>query len=415
VPAKAGPCIFPATAQPTCNAVGRKRGLRREAVQVPRRKGSLSEERPPSFLSHAVENPRPLEPAFTRLAGGVAQDREPEPTLHRGEAMDKQQAVCVGIDVSARELVVALGSEAEVRTFGNSRSGHQQLLAWLRRRGATRVCLEASGNYSLDLALRLSQQADLELALANPRLVRRFAESLGQRSKTDPVDARVLAEYARRMPLARWQPPSRAALQVRALTRTIAALTRMHTQQRNREHAVTASEALPAALARELARHQRYLEQRIAGLRRQAQRLVAREPELGRRYQHLLSVPGIAEASALQILGELAVLPATLDARQWVAHAGLDPQHHQSGSSVHGTPRISKAGNRYLRAALYMPALVAVHHDPSLGGFYRRLQERGKAKLAALTAVMRKLLHGIYGMFRRDLDYDGHLLAPASA
>ena len=89
---KAGPCIFQDTAQPSCDAVGSTRGLWREAVQVPRRRnGSLSEERPPSFLSQAEENPRPSEPVFTRLAREGAQDREPEPTLHRGEAMDKTE------------------------------------------------------------------------------------------------------------------------------------------------------------------------------------------------------------------------------------------------------------------------------------------------------------------------------------
>lgn len=371
-------------------------------------------ERPPSFLSHAVENLRPREPAFTRLAGEVAQDREPKPTLTRGKSMNKSEVVCVGIDVSARELVVAVGGQESEQRFANTRLGHQALTGWLRRQGGSvRVCVEASGNYSLDLALTLSQQSGVELEVVNPRLARRFAESLGKRSKTDPVDAHMLAEFAARMPFTAWQSPSATALQLRSLVRTIAALTRIATQEKNRRHAAAASVVLAPMIARELQRHTRYLEQRIAKLRQKAQRLVARDPQLERRWQHLLSVPGIAEVSALQILGELAVLPATLDARQWVAQCGLDPQHHESGSSVQATPRISKAGNRYLRAALYMPALVAVRYDASAAGFYQRLQQRGKAKLAALTAVMRKLLHGIYGMFRRDQDYNGQELFPA--
>jgi transposase len=327
--------------------------------------------------------------------------------------MDKPEAVCVGIDVSARELVVAVGGQWEVQVFANTRAGHQQLLACLRRqRAPVRVCLEASGNYSLDLALALSGSPGIELGVANPRMMRRFAESLGKRSKTDPVDARVLAEFTARMPLTPWQAPSRAALQLRTLVRTIAALNQIATQQKNREHAVQASAVLAPVVARELARHTRYLEQRMGKLRQQAQRMVQRDAELQRRWQHLLSVPGIGEVSALQILGELVVLPPTLDARQWVAHCGLDPKHHESGSSVQGKPRISKAGNRYLRAALFMPALVAVRCDAAAGGFYRRLQERGKAKLAALVAVMRKLLHGIYGMFEHGQDYDGLKLFP---
>ena len=123
-------------------------------------------------------------------------------------------------------------------------------------------------------------------------------------------------------------------------------------------------------------------------------------------------MPGIGEVSALNLLGELAVLAPGLSVRQWVAHSGLDPTHHDSGSSVHKPARISRAGNRYLRRALYMPALVAVRHDPHLRAFHQALLARRKAKLQALMAVARKILHAIFGMFRWRADYDGSRLFP---
>ncbi len=118
------------------------------------------------------------------------------------------------------------------------------------------------------------------------------------------------------------------------------------------------------------------------------------------------------DVSALNLLGELALLAPNLTVRQWVAHSGLDPAHHDSGSSVHRRARISRAGNRYLRRALYMPALVAVRHDPHLRAFYHALIARHKAKLQALMAVARKMLHAIFGMFRGRTDYDGSRLFP---
>ncbi|MBZ5631322.1 MAG: IS110 family transposase [Acidobacteriia bacterium] len=333
--------------------------------------------------------------------------------------MNKSEAgerVWVGIDVSARELVMARSQGEIIRgeRYANTAAGHQQLLERLRGlRLPVTVCLEASGTYSLDLALALARAGgQIQLSVANPRQVRRFAESLGERSKTDPVDARVLCQYAARMPLAVWQPPSPAVLRLRALSRAIAGLVRLCTLHKNRQHALAASAAMPALLVRELERQTRYTEKRITQLRRQAVRELTRDAELLRRWRHLLTVPGLGEASALAVLGELAALPAGLDQRQWVAQAGLDPKHHVSGSSVEHKPRISKAGNRYLRAALYMPALVAVQHDPSLGAFYQRLVARGKAKLQALVAVMRKLLHAAWGMFRHDQPYDGSKLCP---
>jgi transposase len=325
--------------------------------------------------------------------------------------------VFVGIDVSAREMTVAVkaGDERDaVRSFPNTTAGHQQLRRCLNAHGQhIAVCLEASGNYSLDLCLALHADAAIELTVVNPRLARRFAESLGTRSKTDPVDARVLCAYAQRMPPVAWQPPNPASLRLRALTRAVDAMTRMLTQEKARQHAAEASAALPRLVITEIRRHQHYLEQRIQRLRREAVRVVREDADLARRFRLLQTTPGIAEVSALQVLGELAVLPTTLDARQWVAHAGLDPRQHRSGTSVQRAPRLSKVGNQRLRRALYMPALVAVRHDPHLRGFYQRLCANGKAPLQAVAAVMRKLLHAFHAIIRLDQPYDGARLCPA--
>lgn len=326
--------------------------------------------------------------------------------------------VFAGIDVSARELVVAIGrgeQDAELIVVPNTAAGHRQILRQLLRRqpGRARVCLEASGNYSLDLCLALDAEARVELSVVNPRQARRFAESLGKRSKTDPVDARVLREYARRMPQQRWQRPSAAALKLRSITRALDGLTKMAAQERNRMHAAAASQALPAVVRRELTRHRQAIDQCRRRLAREALQLLAGEPALRRRFELLDSIPGVGTLSALLVLAELAMLPQTLDARQWVAHSGLDPRQVKSGTSVEQKPRISKVGNRHLRRALYMPALVAVQHDRYLRRFYERLLGKSKTKLQALTAVMRKLLHAIHAMFAHDQMYDGAKLCPA--
>jgi transposase len=212
------------------------------------------------------------------------------------------------------------------------------------------------------------------------------------------------------MPWVPWQPPSPVALHVRALTRAITDLGALHTQQNNRAQAAAASQALPVLVVKEMQRHQKYLEQRMTRLRREALRLIADDPELDRRFHLMLTTTGIAETSALQILGELAVLPDMLDARQWVAFSGLDPRLFKSGKSVEKRPRISRGGSRHLRRALYMPALVALRRDPYLRGFYQNLLARGKARLQAVVAVMRKLLHALFAMFRNNQPYDGSKL-----
>jgi hypothetical protein len=162
---------------------------------------------------------------------------------------------------------------------------------------------------------------------------------------------------------------------------------------------LTSENKLRRAAVKEMQRHQKYLEKRMTRLRREALRLIAGDSELDRRFRLMLTTTGIAETSALQILGELAVLPDMLDARQWVAFSGLDPRLIKSGKSVEKRPRISRGGSRHLRRALYTPALVALRRDPYLQGFYQNLLARGKARMQAVVAIMRKLLHALFATF----------------
>jgi len=319
-----------------------------------------------------------------------------------------------GIEVSAQELVVARRQEGRLeplRSFANTAEGHQALVRYLRRAGrGVRVCLESTGLYGLDLALALSAQEGIEVMVANPRAVRHFATALMKRSKNDQIDAGVLEQFAARMPFQAWQRPSPAALGLHALARRLGELVQMQAAEKNRQHAAGLSQAIPAAIRRDLARSLRAQARAIERLTREARKLIAQEPELAERFALLDSVPGIGETSAVQILAELAVLAPDLEARQWVAGAGLDPREYRSGSSVQKKRRISKAGNKHLRRALYMPALVAVQHDPHLRAFYQHLLAAGKLKMQALVAVMRKLLHAFHGMFKTHQPYDGSKL-----
>jgi transposase len=323
--------------------------------------------------------------------------------------MDKISAC--GIEVSARELVVArMGQKAhvELQRFANTLAGQQQLLQTLTRGvQRVRVCLEATGVYGLDVALLLSGHAQLEVVVANPRAVRHFAQAMMRRSKSDPLDAVVLWEFAQRMPCTPWVRPEQDTLALWAIARRMQALTEQRTAEKNRQHAAGVSQALPQCVRDSIARSLRAVDREIKKLRAAALACIARAGKLQARYAQLCSVPGIGEVSAIQVLAELQMLPADRDVRQWVAFAGLDPREYRSGTSVRKAPRISKVGNRHLRRALYMPALVASRCEPHLRGFYEHLLAHGKKKRPALIAVARKLLHAIYGMFRSGQVYDG--------
>jgi transposase len=334
--------------------------------------------------------------------------------MNKLKASSTELAFC-GIDVSAASLSVALIKAEQhlvQREFSNTASGHRLLLVWLGQCGAmVRVALEATGVYALDLALALDADAHCQVAVLNPKLVNRFAQTL-VRNKTDAADAVVLAEYSRRMPFTPWSRPSVEQLRLRALGRYIASLTTELTGVKNQLHAAQICSLTPRVILLDLKQAQTRLERRLAKMRQEARKLVAADHLLQRRFDLLTTMPGIAETSALSILCELVMLPPEMTVRQWVAMSGLDPSHRESGTSVHQPARISRAGNRHLRRALYMPALSAARHDPHLRAFYRALVERHKTALQALMAVARKMLHAIFGIFKSDKPYDGQRLFP---
>jgi transposase len=331
-------------------------------------------------------------------------------------SISNRTTMFAGIDVSAALLAVALqpenGEGFEQREFANSRAGHKQLVRWLlQSASAVRVTLEATGIYSLDVALALDAAAGIEVAVLNPKTANRFAQTLG-RSKTDKADAVALSEYSLRMRFVAWRRPAKIALELRQISRHIAALTEEATRSRNRLHAAQGSEMTPRCVRDDLKMSIADLKERIAGLRSKAVTMIRKNAELDRKFQQLVAIPGIAETSAVQLLGELAGMDPEMTVRQWVAHSGLDPVHQQSGSSIHKPSRISRHGNRYLRRALYMPALVGARFDPHMKAFYTLLQARHKTKLQALMAVARKLLHAIFGIFKTNTTYDGTKLFP---
>jgi transposase len=243
--------------------------------------------------------------------------------------------------------------------------------------------------------------------VVNPRVTKDFMRARMHRTKSDATDAVATLEFVKRLPFTPRTPPAQEILALRAIARRLTALTLTGGQERNGRHATARCRELPGVLEAESTAHLEFLKASIQRLTREALGIVQAHPRLRSWYAHLISVKGIATTSAIRLLAELAVLPDDMAARQWVAHAGLDPHRFESGTSVKKPTRISKTGNKYLRAALYMPALVAIQHEPNVKAFYEKLLARAKKPMQAIVAVMRKLLHTNYGMFRHGRDFEG--------
>jgi transposase len=318
----------------------------------------------------------------------------------------------VGVDVSAKTLTAIRrrNGEENEREFANDSVGHRELLKWAGK--TSRVCIEATGVYHLQLALML-HSAGVGVMVVNPRVAKDFARALATRSKTDKVDARVLLEYVERMEFVAWQAPSAAVLELRELGRRMSELIKAGVDEKNRSHAKSVG-AISKLVMADVKAHIAQIEKRITQLEMAALRVVQDDAKLSEQFNMLRRIHGVGRRSAIHLLSELAVLDPTMTIKQIVAYAGLDPRSYESGTSVEKPARISKVGNARLRAILYMNALSAVRHDRGARSFFARLVGRGKKKMQALVAVMRKLLHGIWISLQRGVAYDSAILFAAS-
>ncbi len=317
-----------------------------------------------------------------------------------------------GIDVSAKTLAgrrLRDGKE-EAQTFTNDRSGHREVIRWVGKGG--RVCVEATGVYHLALALAL-RAAGVEVMVVNPRVAKDFARALASRSKTDEVDAGVLLEYVRRMEFMPWEAPSEAVLELRELGRRLGQLVQMTKDEKNRLHARQVSNLSPKVIGN-VRQHVASLEKNIKAVEKMAVEVIVSDDELREQFDLVRKARGFGRRSAVLLLTELAVLDPTMTVRQLVAYAGLDPRVYESGTSVQKPPRISKVGNARVRAILFMNALSAIRHDRGARLFFAQLVARGKKKMQAIVAVMRKLLHGIWTVLQRRVPFDSTVLFAAS-
>ena len=301
-------------------------------------------------------------------------------------------------------------NEEEAREFPNDAGGHRELLKWIGKGG--RVCMEATGVYHLQLALMLVA-AGVEVMVINPRVAKDFGRALANRSKTDRVDAGTLLEYVRRMEFVAWKAPSTAILELRELGRRLSELVKTAAEEKNRFHAKNVA-AISRTVIRDVKAHVAQIEKRVKQIEQAAMVVIRGDAGLCEQFAILTKIPGVARRSAILLLTELAVVDPTLTVKQIVGHAGLDPRQYESGSSVQKPPRISKVGNRRLRAILYMPALSAIRHDRGARLFFAQLVARGKKKMQAIVAVMRKLLHGIWIVLQRREPFDSSILFAAS-
>jgi transposase len=322
----------------------------------------------------------------------------------RRHRKERRVTASLGIDIAKAKFAIALlTADGKIRhkTCANTPAGFAELAAWLQRQHVTRVhaCLEATGTYGEALALWLHDAGHV-VSVVNPTIIHAYARTQLARSKTDRIDAELIARFTATQQPPAWTPPAFEIRELQALVRRLDALHGMRTQEVNRLAAgvlvadVRASiEAVLASLDAQLAHVQQLIRQHLD-----------QHPGLRAQRDLLTTIPGIGEATAAVLIAELFDKRYT-SARQAAAFAGLVPRLVQSGT-LQGRSRLSKIGPGRVRKALYFPAVAALRWNPTIRAVRARLQAAGKPTMVIIGAAMRKLIHLAYGVLKSGKAYE---------
>lgn len=309
----------------------------------------------------------------------------------------------LGIDIGKQSFTCSLLQDGKPahRTFQNRSEGFEALDKWLAKHSAKTVhaCMEATNRYWEELAWHM-QERGYTVSVVNPGRIHDYARSKLRRNKTDQLDADMIADFCATQHPDLWVAPPPEVHELQALVRHLEALKGVRIQESNRLQAGGRSEAVRQSLEAHLA----YLDREIARMEDMIRNHIDQHPDLKRDRDLLTSIPGIGHTTAAKLLSEN--IQAFTSTRELSAYAGLNPQLHESGSSVRGRPHLSKVGRVRLRKALYFPAISAMRHNLAVIRFCDRLELKGKPKMVQIGAAMRKLLCIALGVLKSQVPFD---------
>ena len=323
----------------------------------------------------------------------------------------------VGIDVAQNELVCCLGSISldmqpklyAHNTFQNNTRGFETLVQWVNKHAdsglAVRYVMEATGVYHESLAYWLAEKG-CSLSVVLPNKISNFFRTLDIKTITDKTSSQAIATFGLQRHLDDWKRPNPLFKRLRQLVRERDQVIQERTTIKNQLHAESA-EAQPGKTSLErMKKRLTLLNKQVLEIKDEIEALVKSKEEVKSDVKRICSITGVGILTAATVLAETNGFELIRNKRQLTSYAGLDAREKQSGTSVAGKARISKKGNKYLRKAMYMPALSAIRCEGRSKEIFTRLVSKHGIKMKALVAVQRKLLEMIYTMYKTRRDYD---------
>lgn len=319
----------------------------------------------------------------------------------------KNLKLCIGIDVSKEYLDVTSTTNGEQfnQSFKvkNNLAGFKKIESNFKKMKIKEVqfYLESTGIYSKAISDYLWAQGYL-VSIINPLRTKSYRKTLFLRTKTDLIDAQLIASYGAKIAPKASQKPKIELSQFKNMVRHLNYL--IEKKAAEESHLESARDAIIRASILEMIS---CYEKEIQKIKTDIANFLDNNDKIKKDITLLKSIPGIGDTAAFLILTELITEESEkYNRRIQVAHAGLAPAKHESGTSIRGQERICRLGNSRLRKALFFPALCAIRYNPIIQKFYKKLVSKGKKKMVAVVAVMKKLLLLAIGILNNQKPFD---------
>lgn len=323
----------------------------------------------------------------------------------------------VGIDVSKDQLEVCLcvlEKDLDIRVvssgcFRNNPEGFSQLAQWISSHQIESleliVVIEATGVYHEQVAYYLHEK-HLKLSIVLPGKVNAYFKSTNKRTIHDRISARLIAEFGLTRKLETWTPPSPVLKKIKSLIRERCQLLDELTVITNRKQALLSSYNPPDSSLKRIDLLINTIKSQIKEIEQEIIKILEQEPALYEKIKKICTIKGVGLITAVSIVAETNGFSLIRNARQLVCYAGYDVARKESGTSVKKPGHISRKGNKYIRKALYFPAITAQQHLEFFSQFYNRLMSRHAVKMKAYVAIQRKLLILIYALWKNNESYN---------
>lgn len=316
------------------------------------------------------------------------------------------QCTFVGVDIAKLKFDAKIIHEAKDyhRVFENNLTGFKAFLSWIKKYAQSPwVCMEATGHYSEPLADFLYSQK-IAISVVNPLQIKYFAKAKLNRNKNDKLDARVIGEYAEIMKPKLYKPRSLQQKEIREHVQLIDSLKKQCIQFKNQLESISSK-----GIKKEILSAITHIQKRTDKLEGKLKQLAQKDESFSRAIELLQSIKGVGFTTAISLLAYLPDISLFKTPKQLAAFMGVSPKQKESGQ-YKGKTCMSKFGNPRIRTVLYMPALVVKGKNPAFKLFIERLEKSGLRPKAIVGALMRKLVHIIFGMLKNNQPFDPALV-----